>query len=56
MTGRSTRQHLQDVNMTYTQHLFHAWGMAFALLVHGMFPTVYTTYVSDQMKKVDTTH
>lgn len=53
MTEQSTRQHLDSVNMTYTQHLLHAWGMAFALFVHGLVPRAYTTYVSDQIKKVD---
>ena len=53
MTEQSTRQHLDSVNMTYTQHLLHAWGMAFALIVHGLVPRAYTTYVSDQIKKVD---
>jgi hypothetical protein len=51
---QSTSQHLDSVDMTYTQHLLHAWGMALALLIHGLFPTVYTTYVSDQLKEVDT--
>lgn len=53
MTEQSTKQHLDSVDMTYPQHLLHAWSMAFALLVHGVIPGAYTTYVSDQIKKVD---
>ena len=32
-----------------TIHLFHAWTMAFALLIHGVFPSVLTDYASDKM-------
>ena len=43
--------HLQEVDMTYTQHLIHAWKMAGALLIHGLFPSILTTYASDKMNE-----
>lgn len=43
-------KHLKEANMTYFQHLRFAWSMAFALLVHGLIPSLFTTYASDKMK------
>lgn len=41
--------HLREVNKNYFQHLCHAWGMAFALIIHGLFPSVLKDYASDKM-------
>ena len=42
-------EHLKTIDMGYFKHLFHAWTMAFALLIHGVFPSVLTDYASDKM-------
>jgi len=42
-------KHLEKVSMGYFEHLYHAWSMAFALVIHGLFPSIFTTYVSDKM-------
>ena len=42
-------KHLNDADMTYFEHLRFAWSMAFALLIHGLIPSLFTTYVSDKM-------
>jgi hypothetical protein len=39
--------HLKEVNRTYFQHLYHAWKVAFILLVHGVFPNIWKTKASD---------
>lgn len=39
--------HLTDVKMTYFQHLFRAYKVAFILMVHGIFPNVWQTKASD---------
>jgi len=39
--------HLSDVNRNYFQHLYHAWKVAFILLVHGLFPNIWETKASD---------
>ena len=41
--------HLNDIDMGYFEHLYHAWSMAFALLLHGLFPFLLTDYASDKM-------
>ena len=43
-------KHLDDVKMSYFEHLRFAWSMAFALLIHGVFPSLFTTYASDKLK------
>jgi hypothetical protein len=35
--------HLNDVQMTYFQHLRRAYKIAVVLLVHGLFPNVWKT-------------
>jgi hypothetical protein len=35
--------HLKDIDMGYFEHLYHAWSMAFALLLHGLVPASWTT-------------
>jgi hypothetical protein len=42
-------RHLMTIGMGYFQHLFHAWTMALALIIHGVFPSVLTNYASDKM-------
>jgi len=42
-------EHLQDVQMNYFQHLFHAWRMSFILWVHGLLPWIWETKVSDEI-------
>lgn len=49
----SNMKHLKDVNMGYFQHLWFAWSMGFALLIHGVFPSLFTTYASDKIKQHD---
>ncbi|MDA7800469.1 DUF6356 family protein [Gammaproteobacteria bacterium] len=41
--------HLKEVNKSYLQHLYHAWSMALALIIHGLFPSILKDYVSDKM-------
>ena len=41
--------HLKDIGMGYFQHFFHAWSMAFALIIHGLFPSILKDYASDKM-------
>ena len=41
--------HLKDIGMGYFQHMFHAWSMAFTLMLHGLFPSLLTDYASDKM-------
>lgn len=48
--------HLNEIGLTYFQHLTRAWKWALMLLVHGLFPNIWKTAVSDQMcvaKEVD---
>jgi hypothetical protein len=41
--------HLTDVNMNYLQHFKRAWGIAFVLLVHGVFPNIWKTKASEML-------
>jgi hypothetical protein len=41
--------HLNEVGLTYFSHLIRAWKWAFMLFVHGLFPNIWKTSVSDQM-------
>ena len=41
--------HLKAVNKSYLQNLYHAWSMAFALIIHGLFPSILKDYASDKM-------
>ena len=43
-------KHLKENNMGYFEHLWFAWSMAMALLVHGLVPDLFTTYASDKIK------
>jgi len=49
-------RHLSDNNIGYFAHLIRAWRWALILLVHGIFPNVWQTKVSDELcKKSDKT-
>jgi hypothetical protein len=43
--------HLSDNNIGYFDHLLRAWMWAFVLLVHGLFPFIWETKVSDEICK-----
>jgi len=42
-------KHLDDIGMTYFEHLRFAWSMAAASLIHGVFPMFFTDYVSKKI-------
>ena len=53
-------KHLEDVTMTYTEHLMFAWTTALKLflmslisLVHGILPFIFTHKVSDRIASLD---
>ena len=53
-------KHLEDVNMDYMVQLGFAWILALKLfllsliaLVHGIFPFIFTSTVSDGIKSLD---
>ncbi len=49
--------HLSDNNIGYFKHLIRAWRWSFILLVHGIFPEIWKTKVSDEIcKKKDEDH
>ena len=41
--------HLNEVGLTYFGHLIRAWKWALMLIIHGLFPNVWKTKVSDEM-------
>lgn len=41
--------HLSENNTTYIKHLRRAWGVAFVLLVHGLFPNKWQDKASDML-------
>ncbi|NDB85798.1 MAG: capsule biosynthesis protein [Alphaproteobacteria bacterium] len=43
--------HLQENNIGYFQHLYRAWRWAFILIIHGIYPEIYKTTVSDEICK-----
>lgn len=48
--------HLNETGIGYFQHLARAWKWAFMLIVHGLFPNIWKSEVSDQIcvnKEVD---
>jgi len=44
---KSRNKHLDDVDMSYLQHLYRAWTIAFVLLLHGLLPFIWQTKASD---------
>ena len=53
MTNEATiaiaMNHLKEVNKSYLEHLAHSWSMAFALIIHGLFPFLLKDYASKKM-------
>ena len=45
----SEMKHLQDIEETYFEHLGFAVSVAFVLLVHGLFPFIWSMKASDMM-------
>lgn len=45
--------HLKEQGMSYFKHLVHAWSMAGALIIHGLFPELLKDYAS---KKINCSH
>jgi len=43
-------KHLEENNVSYFEHLWFSWSIGLALLVHGLVPTLFTTYASDKIK------
>jgi hypothetical protein len=42
-------QHLKRIKMGYFEHLYQAWRYAFILVVHGLYPDIWETKVSDDI-------
>jgi len=45
--------HLKIIDMGYFTHLFHAWKVAFILIVHGLLPNIWEWKASDIICKHD---
>ncbi len=43
--------HLKENNIGYFAHLVRAWRWALILIIHGMFPQLFKTTVSDEICK-----
>ena len=43
--------HLKENNIGYFKHLYRAWRWGIILFVHGIFPDVWKTKVSDEICK-----
>lgn len=39
--------HLKQIDMDYFKHLWHAWKVAFILIVHGVLPDVWEWKASE---------
>ena len=53
-------KHLKDINLSWARHLRFATGLALKLfllsltaLVHGLFPFLFTSKVSDEVHKLN---
>lgn len=42
-------KHLKEVNMKYFEHLKFAWSIAFASFIHGIFPFLFSDYVTKKI-------
>ena len=58
--GESAMNHLKDVNLSWARHLQFATGLALKLfllsltaVVHGIFPSIFTSKVSDGIHKLN---
>jgi|TARA_B100000073_G_scaffold81853_2_gene62313 hypothetical protein len=59
MLSQKCKVHLDEVNMTRWQHFWHAIKVAWRLeraatrvVIHAFVPRWYTTYASDEMRKI----
>jgi len=41
--------HLSDNNISYFKHMLRSWRWGAILFIHGLFPNVFKTTVSDEM-------
>jgi len=53
-------EHLKDINMSWSMHLWYTMTLATRLLllsltalVHGLLPFIFTSKVSDEVKKLN---
>lgn len=44
-------KHLEEIDMTYWQHMRVALSISAASFVHAIFPSLYTDYVSKKIKE-----
>jgi hypothetical protein len=45
--------HLKENNISYFQHLVRSWRWGLILFIHGLFPIVFKTTVSDEICNKD---
>lgn len=45
--------HLKEVGLNYFEHLLRAWKIAFVLLVHGFFPSIWSNKASTMLCNKD---
>ena len=45
-------KHLNEANMTYTEHFKRAMSMSLALFFHAFIPNMFPTYASDKINGV----
>jgi hypothetical protein len=43
-------KHLKELHIGYIKHLFFAWKIAFALLIHKLALPLFTAYVLDKLR------
>ena len=41
--------HLKENNVSYFNHLLRCWRWAIILIIHGIYPNVFKTTVSDEI-------
>jgi hypothetical protein len=46
-------KHLREIQMSYLEHLVHAWAIAGVLIVHSLLPFIWVTKASDMLCKKD---
>jgi len=58
--GKGIMKHLKDINLSWARHLRFALGLASKLfrlsliaVVHGIFPSIFTSKVSDEVHKLN---
>ena len=39
--------HLRDIGLSYIEHLYRAWSLAFICIVHGLFPFIWEHKAKD---------